>query len=125
MLNNLAIESPQTEIKQELWDSEKKALQERKVESNDILGKVMRGADVTDIYSPPRIAAACIEAGLVGGSSFDLRTGWDFSNPHHQKMVLQTVMKESPKLLIGSPLCTLFSNLQNLNLAFQSEQWKH
>ena len=55
-----------------------------------ILGKVMSGADVTEVYSPPRIAASCLEAGLVGGSSFDLRTGWDLSN---QKMVLQTVMK--------------------------------
>ena len=125
LLNNLAVESPQMEIQQEIWDSAKKALQERKVESDVILGKGMRGADVTEIYSPLRIAAACLEAGLVGGSSFDLRTGWDLSNPHHQKMVLQTIMKESPKLLIGSPPCTLFSNLQNLNLAVQSEQWKH
>ena len=31
---------------------------------------------------------------------------------------------EAPVLLIGSPPCTKFSNMQNLNLAFRDDEWK-
>ena len=98
---------------------------QRSEDSKIIVSKILRGVDVTEVYSQPRIAAACMEVGLIGGSSLDLRTGWDLSKPVQQRKDSQVIMKESPKLLIGSPPCTLFSNLQNINLAFRGAQWEH
>ena len=123
-MNSVKVDLTQEKLRLEIWDAAMRDTMDRRVELNQVLGKILRGADVTEVYSQPRIAAACAEAGLVGGSSFDLRTGWDLSNPKEQRMATQVIMMESPKLLIGSPPCTLFSNLQNLNLAVQSEEWK-
>ena len=126
LLNNVKLDPNNDRLsRQELWDSAKHENNKNKNMNNHILAKIIAGVDVTEVYSRPRIAAACQEAGLVGGSSFDLRTGWDLSNPHQQRMAIQKIMAESPRLLVGSPPCTLFSILQNLNLAVQDEKWRH
>ena len=125
MMNSLSVELPQAQVQSDLWHESLKGTMSRRAESNKILGQLMKGVDVTEVYSPPRFAAACLESGLLGGTSFDLRTGWDLSNPKQQRMAVQTITSEAPRLVIASPPCTLFSNLQNLNLAVQSEQWKH
>ena len=44
-----------------------------------ILAACLLGIDVTELYSPERVNAVCSEFGLERGSSFDLRTGWDFN----------------------------------------------
>ena len=53
----------------------------------------------------------------------DLLTGWDFDLIRHQEAALAYVDRVKPKLIIGSPMCTYFSSLQNLNKERGSEAW--
>ena len=43
-----------------------------------IVAGVVHGVDLTEVYSPVRVAAVCAKYGLVPGTSFDLLTGYDF-----------------------------------------------
>ena len=85
------------------------------------------GADVVELYSQPRIAqeSALRRYGgttLRAGWSLDLTmrnpsTGkpWDLSDKDTQKEVMKLVVESKPFVLIGSPPCTAFSQLQGLN----------
>ena len=85
------------------------------------------GSDVSEVYSQPRIARESSLRGYMGqrlqpGWSLDLTrldplTGlpWDLSCVRVQRRVLKMVEKDQPLFLIGSPPCTVFSNLQNLS----------
>ena len=73
---------------------------------------------VVEVYSPPRIAAAaCLLPGLdiVPGFSLGLTTGWDFNVEEHRRRAKQPVEEIRPQLLIGSPMCTVYSQWQHLN----------
>ena len=56
----------------------------------------------------------------------DLTTGWDFNREDHKRQAWKRVQEESPYLLIGSPPCTYFSMLQELNLAVHGNkpEWR-
>ena len=87
------------------------------------------GADVSEVYSQPRIAQAAAsfnkgDVELQPGWSLDLTradpsTGkaWDLSKPEVQSRVVKLVRSTQPLFLIGSPPCTAFSPLQNLSRA--------
>ena len=81
-----------------------------------ILASAILGVDVTEIYSPERIAKVAAEFGLVQGSSMDLTNGWDFSRGDHRRAAMRQIEKEDPYVLIGSPPCTYFSMLMELNI---------
>ena len=86
-----------------------------------------KGSDVVELYSQPRIAqeAAIRRYGkteLIAGWSLDLTmrdpetdAPWDLSKPAVQKKVRRMVIDSKPFMLIGSPPCTAFSQLQGLN----------
>ncbi len=85
--------------------------------------KAMRAAganDISEIYSPPRMAKAASALGLKGGWSLDLTTTdddgskWDFRNESMRKRAMQKVMQDKPYLLIMSPMCGPFSELQQV-----------
>ena len=80
------------------------------------------GVDVAEVYSPERVAKMAEKMGLRGGLSMDLTTGWDFNREAHRKTAIEYVTKEKPKLLIGSPMCTMFSQLQHLNWGRSEER---
>ena len=44
-----------------------------------------------------------------------LTTGWDFNKEEHRRSVESYVDKEEPLVLIGSPPCVAFSQLQSLS----------
>ena len=44
----------------------------------------------------------------------DLTTGWDFNIPEHRQRAEEYVDREKPLVLIGSPPCVAFSQLQTL-----------
>ena len=88
---------------------------------------IQKGPDVVEVFSPPRIVQ---EAGLrmyggihlKPGWSLDLtmkdpHTGkmWDFAQPDSRNRALKLVRECEPYMIIGSPPCTAFSHLQNLN----------
>ncbi len=86
----------------------------------------MLGVDITEIYSPERVAKVAAKFGLRAGSSFDLTNGWDFNIAEHRRKAWSKIKDESPYMLIGSPPCTYFSMLQELNVAVHGHKpdWK-
>ena len=54
--------------------------------------------------------------GLVPGHSMDLTNGYDFSKPEDRLKAWKLLRSTCPYVVIGSPPCTLFSMLQELNL---------
>ena len=53
--------------------------------------------------------------GLNTGEAMDLTTGWDFSLAEHRQQATEYQDRVNPLVLIGSPPCTPFSQLQTLN----------
>lgn len=70
---------------------------------------------VCELYSPPRIALEAKKQGLVAGTSFDLQTGWDLSNPTGRRAMWARLKQEKPWALIVCPPCTAFTPIQELN----------
>ena len=77
---------------------------------------------VMEVFSPPRVAKMAGEMGLTQGSSIDLTTldeddgkPWDMNVPAKRWKVWEIVLRDRPALIVGSPKCTAFSCLQNLN----------
>ena len=85
------------------------------VEGMDIMYLDDLSADgVAEVYSCPRTAAIAPEQ-LKQGWSLDRLTGWDLSCPRQRDRARQLFRRTRPKLLIGSPMCTFFSSLMDLN----------
>lgn len=82
-----------------------------------MLTKAIMGMDITEIYSPERVNKVAQKFGLSRGLSLDLKTGWDFTLEQHRKKAWRHVLDDKPELVIGSPPCTMFSRLQELNRA--------
>ena len=78
-------------------------------------------SDFSEVYSPPRIVTVAEAGGLRGGFSLDLTAKGpdgqilDFTKWSCRRRALELIRHQRPYLLIGSPPCTAFSNLQNLN----------
>ena len=76
---------------------------------------------ICEIYSPPRVARIGEKRGLGPGWSLDFTTtdsegrAWDFDDPRCRERARRLVERTRPLLLIGSPMCTWFSQLQALN----------
>ena len=87
-----------------------------------ILTAAIMGADITEVFSPERVAQVARTFGLSAGSSMDLTNGWDFNREDHKRQAWAKVREEAPVLLIGSPPCTYFSVLQELNKAVHGDK---
>ena len=81
-------------------------------------------AIVSEVYSAPRVtdtARRHPRLGILPGTAFDLTVNdengqpWNFSIPAQRRRAEEKIDREQPILLIGSPSCTPFSNIQNLN----------
>lgn len=93
-----------------------------------------KGADVAEVYSQPRIAQEATARSydgtrLVPGWSLDLtredpETGrpWNLADKKVQRKVQAMVRETEPFMLIGSPPCTMFSTLMNLNKGQMKEE---
>ena len=103
-------DGPQSTIDEQMLDS---------LNSVDrrIIAASLMGVDITEVFSPERVAQVARRYGLVAGTSFDLTNGWDFTLEDHKRKAWMKIREESPYLLIGSPPCTYFSMLQELNIA--------
>jgi hypothetical protein len=87
-----------------------------------ILSSSIMGVDITEIYSPERVAQVAGKFGLVSGSSMDLTNGWDLFLDDHKRLAWKRVREEAPYLLIGSPPCMYISILQELNKSVQGSK---
>ena len=78
---------------------------------------------VAEVYSPPRMCEMAEKLGMKGGFSLDLTTknetrqAWDFSQQHFRAKALKLLDEEKPMLLVVCPPCTMFSTMQNVNIA--------
>ena len=81
-------------------------------------------AVVSEIYSPPRVTAAAKllpELRVISGFALDLTTAdedgslWDFDSKILRERAMAKVKSDRPQLLIGSPMCTVFSTWQRMN----------
>ena len=78
--------------------------------------------DVAELFSPPRTAERARQRGLKGGWSLDKEvvdpwTGktWDLSGERAREAARSLLKKTKPKLLIVSPPCTMFSQMQRIS----------
>ena len=85
----------------------------------------------SEIYSSPRIAPHAVKAGFPPGWSLDLTVNdehgqpWDFSKHECSEKARQLIRESRPMLLVGSPMCTWFRVLQNLNKPrMDAADWK-
>ena len=78
--------------------------------------------DIAEMYSPPRVTIEAKTFGLKAGEAMDLTTGWDFSTEEHKRKALRYIEEHKPKLIIGSPMCTMFSPLQRMTRWTEEKQ---
>ena len=67
------------------------------------------------MYSPPRAKEEAKQFGLRIGAAMDLTTAWDFSRSDHMQKAKEHQREHKLELIIGSPMCVMFSRLQNLS----------
>ena len=96
-----------------------------------IMRKILMGADVSEIYSPDRVCRAARELGLRAGWSLDFTTvdsqgrPWDFRRADCRNRAARLVIESKPMLLVGSPMCTMFSIIQHLNMdKVDPDEWR-
>lgn len=88
-----------------------------------MLGILIGNMQVAEIYSPPRVAKMAKDLGPRAGWSLDLTTQdedgryWDFTDPTMRNRVARKVLRDKPMLLIGSPMCTVYSAMNRINHA--------
>ncbi len=82
---------------------------------------VAEDIDVAEIYSPPRVTKTAGQRGLKGGWILDLTTKdddgkpWDFSPSTVRKRAVIKINKDKPLLSVGSPMCTDWGAMMNIN----------
>ena len=105
-------------------DMDIEALLEKQVEELGMLMTALGQTEthVAEIFSPGRftVRARCFD--LRSGTAMDLRTGYDFNREADRLRARESQKDEKPLLLVGSPRCAAFSQLQNL--ARDSERWR-
>ena len=86
---------------------------------------------ISEVYSPPTFTSLASEYSLTPGTSFDITVNdenglpWDFDIPEQRERCKQRILKDKPWLLVGSPPCTAFSSLQNLNRQrLEDKKWR-
>ena len=83
----------------------------------------LMSVDVAEMYSPPRVTAMGKEMGLKVGEAMDLTTGWDFTLERHRRAAWEYIRRVKPRLIIGSPMCRMFSSLQNITKNKRRPGW--
>ena len=70
--------------------------------------------DVVEMYSVPRVTEEAQTFGLVPGLAMDLKTGWNFNKSEDREAARKYQKEVKPLVIIGSPMCRMFSQLQNM-----------
>lgn len=86
-----------------------------------MLKMLIANMDVAEFYSPPRVTELARRMGLKAGWSVDLTTtdsdgrAWDFNEVEMRNRAVREVLVDKPLLLIGSPMCTVYSAMNRIN----------
>ena len=62
--------------------------------------------DIMEVFSPERVTATCEKYGLKPGQAMDIKSGFDLDLAKDRKRCWEEIIREEPKLIIGSPPCT-------------------
>ena len=73
--------------------------------------------DVGELNGPGRFTSRSSAFDLEPGTAFDLRHGYDFTKEADRTRARTTIEFEKPLLVVGSPVCAPFSNIQTINAA--------
>ena len=120
-LNMVSKVRNRSDVRQIIEELEK--LPKLQLPNNRRVRRTMRATgtnEVSEIYSPPRMAEAAAAIGLKGGWSLDLTTVdddgkcWDFSNADMKARAMKKLRVDKPYLLVVSPMCGPFSELQEV-----------
>ena len=106
------------------WDYDcQKAMDELKKFGNDV------HYHVSEVYSPPRVTSMAKKMRLVPGMTFDLTVDdpddgqpWDFNDDGKRAKAKELVRSRKSLLLILSPMCAAFSQLQHINFSKMDRQ---
>ena len=79
--------------------------------STELVNRIF-SIDVCEVFSPPRVGRVARRYGVNPGDAMDLTTGWDFNLESHRKLAEEYVDKQFPLVVIGSPPCPPFNQLQ-------------
>ena len=85
-------------------------------------------AQVAEVYSLPKMAEAARRIGMEAGFALDLTTvdeegnQWHFSKAKMRTRALRLLDEKQLAILIASPPCTMFSSLQQLNIAKMKDE---
>ena len=87
---------------------------------------------IIEVYSPPRVSEVAKKYGITSHGSFDITVNdpddqmpWDLNLKSKRDKVLKIIRECKPSVVIGSPMCTAFSTLQNMNRHKKNEdEWK-
>ena len=86
---------------------------------------------VSEVYNPERFKEECETVGMTFGQAFDLQVMkpeggyWDFAQEADRDLCRAMLGETRPVLLIGSPMCRMFSNQMRLNRRhYSNEVWE-
>jgi hypothetical protein len=88
---------------------------------NKVLAEEGFEYSIIEAYSPKRVTAMGDLLGLMPGMALDLTTldtdgkPWDFNDEQKREKAKKMIKEKKALLLIGSPMCAAFSQLQHLN----------
>ena len=81
--------------------------------SDDLVHRLC-SVDVSEVFSPPRVGKEALKFGLEAGDAMDLTTGLDLNKEEDRIKAEKRLDEQKPLVLIGSPPCVAFSQLQTL-----------
>ena len=89
--------------------------------SHTMVKNLLAEIEMAEVYSPPRVTRMAEQMGLRAGWALDLTTCdddgglWDFDQLEMRNRAIRKLLKDKPILLIRSPMCTAYSQMNNLN----------
>ena len=78
-----------------------------------------------EMCSVTRVTKEAKKLHLKAGPDMDLRNGWNVDLAAKREESFEYIRKVRPLTIIGSPMCTMFSQLQSLSGRTRSKQGKH
>ena len=69
-----------------------------------MIGQLM-GVDMREMFSPERVTAVCKQYGLAPSQAMDIKNGFGFDLAVDRKKAWDSIFRDKPKLVIGSPAC--------------------
>jgi len=86
--------------------------------------KVSPEVHIAEVDGPPRVTEEGKKWGLNAEEAMDLTTCWDLPKAGHRNKAWEYIKRVEIKLVIGNPMCTMFSILRPLTPWHSKKQEK-